>query len=185
LNKIREENGDLDMPPGITPRLVNKGLKQKETPIVLELANKESGRAPIWVESQEWTDGAWEESRARGSGWVAVENREWVAAAVYRTERNFSAPTKTAEWWADLVAEITNRTHEGGMAILIAGDLNGEHEIWMGKLGDKIYPESRRNQRHGEVIAKIAIAAGLYAVVNRNNPETHMTQGRPTAIHVM
>jgi len=40
-DKILEENGALDMPPRIIQRIVNKGLKQKETPIIIELANKQ------------------------------------------------------------------------------------------------------------------------------------------------
>jgi len=40
-DKITEENGELEMPPRIIQRFVNKGLKQKETPIVVELASKE------------------------------------------------------------------------------------------------------------------------------------------------
>ena len=39
--KILEENGGIDMPPRIIQRIVNKGLKQKETPIIIELTRRD------------------------------------------------------------------------------------------------------------------------------------------------
>jgi len=38
--RIEEENGDLAMPPRIIQRIINKGLKQKTTPIIIEIGNK-------------------------------------------------------------------------------------------------------------------------------------------------
>ena len=40
-SKIMEENGVLDMPPRIIQRIINKGLRQKETPIIIEIGKRE------------------------------------------------------------------------------------------------------------------------------------------------
>ena len=108
-----------------------------------------------------------------------------MIVAAYRHKRSLNTPERTAEWWADLVAKAKIEAFEGDQAIFIAGDLNAEHDIWMGKAADQKTPGSRSNPRHGEEIAMVALTAELYAIVDRDKPYTRMGNGHPTAIDVL
>jgi len=105
--------------------------------------------------------------------------------AAYRHRNTHKRPSETAEWWADIVAKAKNAAFTNAKGILIAGDLNAENDLWLGKATEIKTISERRHPEHGEEIAKIASCADLYAVLDRDNPFTRMGGQIPSAIDVI
>jgi len=143
-----------------------------------------SGMAGIWVDQEELIEGNWNtREELGGDDWTAISNEEWVIVAVYRHQRK--NPAETAEWWADIMAKTKANAWNKDKAILIAGDFNAEHDLWLGNEAQTKPHSERRNPLQGEEIAAIATTAEMYAVIDRKHPYTRTGKGRPSALDVI
>ena len=144
-----------------------------------------SGKAAIRVSTEEWKKGNWQRNEDLiGEDWIRVSNEEWVVVAAYRHHR-LKNPSDTAEWWADCVAKSVIHTDNGRRGLIIAGDLNAEHDLRMGNKADTKTWKKRSSPAHGEEIANVAVTAELYAIIDRKALWTRMGRDNPSAIDVV
>jgi len=144
------------------------------------------GKVALWVDKEEWKNGGWQEhEELRGFNWVGIEGSQWIIVAAYRQHSQLREEAQTEEWWADLVAAVRNRAHQEDKAILIAGDFNAEHDIWLGEASEVKSSGERSNPRHGERLAQVSCTADLYAVYDRKDPFTRLGYGKPSALDVV